>query len=273
MSGPDPIQDAPDLFDDDSVAKPAAESEARVKAPRPARKSIFRDPVVRWMSFVAFGLVVLYLVTIVSAMLMGVLGSTEPKTMAERNVQYYGALARSTPKVSETWGKYISALIAAKQYAKAQQMIDLATKTADQASSQDILSQQAVLYYATGKYDLAIKTADQVRANLKAYYDKAKEKSNSDEAKGQQINDNNWGVLIIKAEAQVKKKDINGAIATMDIYLKANPTAADMQIYRGNLRLDAGDKAGAESDFRAAMKYLPNDPQALEGLKKIGASK
>jgi tetratricopeptide (TPR) repeat protein len=46
-------------------------------------------------------------------------------------------------------------------------------------------------------------------------------------------------------------------IATLDRALKLKPMA-DLQVRRGVCRHDAGDKAGAKSDFEAAIKTDPN---------------
>jgi beta-phosphoglucomutase-like phosphatase (HAD superfamily) len=57
---------------------------------------------------------------------------------------------------------------------------------------------------------------------------------------------------------------------TFDEYLEERPTAADILVRRGYLRIENGDTKGAEADFRSALKFLPNDPAALDGLKQIG---
>jgi len=240
--------------------------------PQPARKkaSIFRDPVVRGLSIFAAILVIFYLITVVSALTLGVLSPQEPRTSTERAVMFYEASVVQTPNDAALWKKYINALMAGKQYLKAQEVIDRAKKGVDQTKTQDITAAQAELYLATEKYDQAIKTADDARTKIKAAYDKGLEDPTSAESVGSGLPENYWILLFVKSEAQAEKGDVKGAIKTLDVYIKEKPTAADALVRRGLLKADVGDTKGAESDFRAALEFIPDDPAALAGLKKIG---
>jgi hypothetical protein len=216
-------------------------------------------------------LVVLYLVTVISALLMGILNPTEPRTRAERDIRYYEMLTAQSPKDTSLWKSYVNALMSTKQYLKAQDVIDRASKAIDQKETQDFLAAQAELYLATKKYDQAITTADEVRAKLKSFHDKAKKTPGTAEAKGLEINENYWDALLVKSEAQAATGDKKAAIKSLDTYIKEKYTASDALVRRGLLKAETGDKAGAETDFRTALKFIPNDPAALAGLKKIGA--
>ena len=278
MSDSDLLQEGPVEPDeaDTSQAAPSASAQppGGGKPPtRPKNRSMMADPVVRALVFVALGLVVLYLVTIVSALVQGIFTPAAPRTALEKNLDYYSQITMQQPRDTSLWHGYIEALIQDGQYDKAQTIIDQATKAIDQKSTQDILAGQVELYFATKNYDKAISTADLVRKNLRAYYDAAKKKQGSPEQLGQEISDNYGGVLLIKAEALIKLNRLKEAEAAFTEYMKGDPSAADVQIRRGVLRLQMGDKAGAKSDFEAALKFLPGDPTATAGLKQIGASK
>ena len=41
---------------------------------------------------------------------------------------------------------------------------------------------------------------------------------------------------------------------------------------RATAKMQVGDKKGAEADYRAALKYIPDYQPALDGLKQIGAA-
>lgn len=254
---------------EEPVEQPAEQSVSQPARPR-KRPSIFRDPVVRWMAIVAIGLVILYMVMVLSMLVMGILSPREPRTRAERDIRYYETLTAQNPKDTDQWKQYIRTLIASKQYLKAQAMIDRATKSVDQKATQDIAAVQVELLYEQGKYKEAIKASDALRKKLKAFYDESEKIPGTAEAKGQEINDNYWTTLIVKSSAQEALGDKKGAAKTLDEYIKERPTAADVLVKRGLIRAALGDKKGAESDFRAALKYIPNDPAALDGLKQIG---
>lgn len=258
----------------DSVVDAPVESATPAAAPapiRPRKKSIFRDPVVRWMAVGAVVLIVLYLATVLSALFMGMMAPTEPRTKVERDLQVYELQAMQEPRNTEVWRNYITALVANKQYSKAQGVIDQAKRALDQTATLDIDSAQVSLYYATKDYDKAVKGADDVRTKLKKYYETAKKRKGSPESQGAAIHFNYWAVTLIKAESLVELGKTKEAVKALDEYLKANAGDAAVLIRRGELRTELGDKKGAAADFRAALKFLPGDKNATEGLKKIGA--
>lgn len=250
-----------------------SESE-RPATPTPARRrrSIFEDPMVRRMTWFAIGLVVIYLVGVLSALVLGVLGQSAPKTAVESDVQYYELQTAKTPKDAKVWTEYIGALIQAEQYMKAQDVIDRASASVEQSSTQAFRTMQVDLDFATGDYKSAIKNADKVRELLEKDYEKQKKTPGSAASRKLPIHENYYLVLITKAEAQVKLGDEKGAIETLTLFLEDNKTAADVFARRGALRAEQGDKEGAEADFRETLKYIPDDPAALEGLKKIGVT-
>lgn len=260
------------MSESDLIPDETAQPAPVVQAPRTGKKkSIFQDPVVRWLSVVAAALVVLYLATIAGALFMGVLGGTEPKTRVERDLQFYEASAMRSPEDSSVWRQYVLALIADKQYTKAQNVVDKASKAIDQTATQDILIAQAQLHFAKKDYKKTITTADEVRKKLTTYYEAAKKKKGSPEFMGKEIHDNFWQALLVKAEAQGLAGDTDAALASFDEYLEQHKTAADIFVRRAELRAKAGDKEGAAADYKQALIYLPEDKAALEGLKKIGA--
>jgi tetratricopeptide (TPR) repeat protein len=232
---------------------------------------MFQDPVVRWLALGAALLVVLYLVTVVSALVMGLMTPDVPRTRGERDVRFYELSAMQAPQDPVVWQEYIGALITNRQYLKAQDVIDQANGVIEQTGTEGILTSQAQLYFAQKKYDQAIAIADKVIESLSKYHENAKKKTDSPEAKGAEINNNFYAALIVKAEAQAALGKPDAAIETLDIYLKDRKTAADVLIRRGNLKAEVGDKQGAEDDFRNALQFLPDNAAALEGLKKIGA--
>ena len=59
----------------------------------------------------------------------------------------------------------------------------------------------------------------------------------------------------------------------MDAYIAENPQAADILVDRGEAKIELKDNAGAEADFRAALKFVPDDKRAIAGLAKIGATR
>ena len=251
-------------------ASPQAPSPKAPPKKKARRVPMFKDPLVRGMAWAAAALVILYLITIVSALVMGVLGTTAPRTIVERDSRVYEAAVRENPGDLIAWRRYISSLINTNQMTAAQEAIDRGLEAVKDEQSETVATAQVELYLATDRFEEGIKLADEIRVRLKAYYDKAKETPDSPESKGAEIDENYWNLLLMKAEAFVELNDTPAAIEALDEYLTEKPAAADVLIRRGSLKADQGDKEGAEKDFRAALLFLPNDAAALEGLKKIG---
>ena len=76
----------------------------------------------------------------------------------------------------------------------------------------------------------------------------------------------------MKAQALVELGRWKDAVAAFDIYIRENRTASDILIDRGNAKAELKDKAGAEKDFREALRYVPYDEEAKAGLKRIGVA-
>lgn len=259
----------------DSESSVQSRPEPNTTTSNPARKSrpsILRDPVVRRLAFFAGALVVLYLVTILAALVMGVVGSDVPRTRLAVSLTAAEKKTVDAPSDPEAWAEYARLLMADGQKSKAQSVIDQASEVVDQSASQTLLAAQANLHYENRRYAEAISTSDKVRAKLKAYHAKRLGDPKSDESKGKEIHPNYYEVLILKAECLVKMDDTKAAEAVLTEYLKAKPTAADVLIRRGDLRAELKDTKGAKADYNTALKYLPDNTAALEGLKKIGAN-
>jgi Flp pilus assembly protein TadD len=75
----------------------------------------------------------------------------------------------------------------------------------------------------------------------------------------------------LKGDALVELKDVAGAIKAYDLYLSVSPVDADILVARGLLKAQSGDKSGAETDFRQALRFIPDYQAALDALKQIGA--
>jgi len=234
-------------------------------------KSIMADSVVRRLTFLALALVVLYLVAVASALLTGILGGEKPRTMLERDIQYYEQKAMQTPNDATMWQEYVSALITAKQYAQAADVLDRAQAAVEETGTASISTARAQLQFAKGDYDEAIETCNSIQLMLKDYYSAQRKTPGTPEYLGAPVSDNYYDSLVIEAESYAAKGDDEAALACLDEYLKDRPRAADVLIRRGDLRADVGNTAGAEEDYREALRYLPGDAAALDGLKRIGA--
>lgn len=236
-----------------------------------SRASIFADPVVRIMAWIAAGLMVLYLVGILSALLTGVLQSPAPRTASERTLD----AAQSAVKAGDHSGKaladYANALIEVQQFGAAQDVIDTAPKSALGTPTGDLELARARLYLAEGNYAAAQTQADKAMKVIKVPYDAKIATAGLNTAKTLGLNENYYSALLIKGAAAMAAGDPHGAIKSFDAYLDHDGFASDVLVQRAKAKTAIKDIAGAKADFQAALKYTPDYQSALDGLKTIGA--
>ena len=83
----------------------------------------------------------------------------------------------------------------------------------------------------------------------------------------------NYDTLLLgKAEALEQLGRVDDAIAALDTYLTRNQRAADILVWRGDLKALGGDSSGAIADYRAAAPFMPGDEALAEKLADLGAS-
>lgn len=253
------------------------ESPSRQPARRAAKRGpsgMFRDPVVRGMSYAAVGIVILFLVTVISALLTGVLAPSGPRTLAEREAAVAGAAVRAGSADTAVWGQYISSLIAQGQYARAKSVIADGRASIEDSATAEFTLAEARLYSAQGQYEQAVEMADVAMAQMKDYHETllASGGSTARAAKLDGLPDNYYSALLVKAYALRDLGRYEDAVEVFDLYIEDNPTAADILIDRGMARIETGDTTGAEEDFRSALQFLPDSPEALAGLERIGVT-
>jgi|GEM_PF-1199899 len=260
---------------DDSMSTSEGES-AETPDLKPPRKKA--DPLVQALILTIFTIVVLTLVTVAYALLTGVFGTGAPRTHNEQRVMSTAAKVEAGSTDRLDWMAYILALTDDGQYRKAQEWIDKGKETLeDQEISADMLYMQADLYAAQGEYDEALETADEALKTIKDAYDAALAEYEQTggmigKAAAFGISKNYGELLLLKAEIYEDREEWDLALAAYDEYLAENQTAATVFTMRGEVKEELGDTAGAEADYRRTLEFIADDPNALAGLERIGAS-
>lgn len=253
--------------------KAAKPSRAASRPPKPGRDN---DPVARWLLIGIFAVIILALATVVSGLFFGVVNpSGPPRTEVEQQILTYGTDVASGKADTQTFAKYVDALISAGQLSKAQSTLNSAFQTAKSDLSY-LWAEQAQLYLTTKNYQQAVTAADRAisEANKEIAAFKKKNKAEARTETAGLVTPDSYGqAALVKAAALIALKKPQDAIAAYDLYLKASPTDSDVLVMRGDLKAQVGDKTGAAKDYRAALTYIPDYQPALDGLAKIGASK
>jgi tetratricopeptide (TPR) repeat protein len=231
------------------------------------------DPVVRVMVFVSLGLVLLFLATVIGVLLTGVATPTGPRSSVEKDLLVAAAGLRGA--TGEAQSSYIEALVQAGNLpaARAALMQARASVPATAQPAPDLDLAEARLNMKARDYEKAVALADTAMAGYKTKLEAAIARSkDSTKTTTPSLRPNYYSAALVKAYALVQLGRFKDAIPAFDIYIRVTPTASDIFIDRGNAKLKIGDKAGAEKDFREALKYVPYDADAKAGLEKIGVA-
>lgn len=259
-----------DLADDQEPVDDHAETRSSAVD----RRGLLADPVVRRIVYASFGILILWLAGILSALVFGLISpSGAPRTAVERALRSYEVLIEQGNTDARVWGEYISSLIETEQYIKAGRMIDQGMEVVAEGKSEIIL-QQSLLALARGDAEAAIQYADEARAQAETEREElAKQYTEIGVTKKAELPEQYYRSMLAKAEALLLKGDRAAAIVEYDSYLEAKPTAANVYVLRGDLKAAEGDPEGAEADYRSALTYIPDYAEALSGLEKIGAER
>jgi hypothetical protein len=247
----------------------------RSDASQPAKSGLLADPVVRVMVFVSLGLVILFLATVVSVIATGVVAQKGPRSAAERQLITASAALEAGAK-GDARADYVNALIGsgdlpAARVAITQARASVAGTTAP-LPALDL--SEARLLSVDGQWVNAVNLAESSMAGYKAKSDArvAAGGEAGKAAKAAGYGEGYYNAALVKAHALTQIQRWKDAVGMYDIYLRVFPTASDIFIDRGNAKAALNDKAGAEKDFRSALKFVPYDEEAKAGLKKIGVA-
>lgn len=251
------------------------ETESENRTVTRPRSRMMNDPVVRRMAYLAAGLVIVFLLVVVTALLTGVATPSGPRTLAEREVAVAGAAVQAGSTDTAVWGQYIAALIADKQYGRAKDFIAQGRESLDDSKTAEFSLAEARLYSAQKQYKKAIEAAEKTKKQVKDAFDAriAQGGMAKKAAELEGISSNYYDAILVEAGAYRSLEDWANAIAQYDLYIEGNGGASDILVDRANVKIESGDIAGAEKDFNEALRFVPDDPEALAGLKKIGVSK
>ena len=234
---------------------------------------MMQDPIVRRLIYVAVGLIVASLVMVLGVILSGVTAPTGPRTLVENELAVAGEAVRSGKASATQWGDYITALVANGRYGQAQGVLDDAKSSIDDSATAVLAVAEVRLLNAQEDYKASIAVANKAQKDADAAYKRALgaggQKALTAKLDGLP---EEWFVLaLLKADAYKALGDWKMVLKELDVYITEYPQAADILIDRGNAKVELKDNAGAEKDFRKALRFVPDDKEALAGLKKIGA--
>ncbi|MHB1340838.1 MAG: tetratricopeptide repeat protein [Coriobacteriia bacterium] len=258
---------------EDSIAATSPEAPVVLRT----RSGMFADPLVRRLGWIAGIMIVLFLATVVSALTFGVINPPAPRTALEKDLALAETKVDAGSIVPQDWFDYISALIGSEQYTKAERMIQAARdREIEDPAKQYLLVAQVRLDIARGEYEEALMSSDAamnaLEAQLKVETDRYEKTKKPTTMIADGLGENYETLRLNRAEALEALGRLDEAIVELDEYLTKNERAADILVWRGDLKATAGDADGAIADYKAASVYMPGDEALLEKLEGLGAT-
>lgn len=253
-----PLDSAPP---EDELAENPADGAGELADDTPAPA----DPVVGALLRVALALIVIVLVT-AALMLVTVRGrNNAPRSIAERDIATWETATNEDPSNSNSWARLSIAYTDAKRYDDAIN----AARRGRAITGEDILwLVEADALRSSGQYEKAIQAYTQaekaITADQKVVRGQLKKKDIYVTFPTDAVGLARYG----RALSEYELGDLRAASRDMSMAVDVAPDQAYMSVKLGDYRMAAGDKAGAVAAYEAALKFVPDYKEALDGLKK-----
>jgi tetratricopeptide (TPR) repeat protein len=204
------------------------------------------------------------------AFLLGVISfNSAPQTIAEADI----ATARKSVELNKDAQSYADLVIAqadSGNMTEAETLLAQATELKLEVTRTQALSYaKAYLLASRGEKDAAITQYQAVMDALNEAYENEKNRGgDANWALAGGKPDNYYLSALALSELFVGKGDWKSAKEQLTIFIKGNPQDAGVLIERGKVNLALKDRKAAAKDFTAALRYVPDDADALAGLKE-----
>jgi len=234
------------------------------------------DPYIRTLFGIAALVVIGALLTVIFAYLHGVirLDDSQATNIEEFTVISSVAYADEEGTVGAL-SQLAIAQIDAGQYIDAERTIQeaFALGTPDEERNQGALFASAVLAHNQGDHEQAIELYEEVMDRLFTDWTRVYESEEDPNwARAFGLHENYYESAVALSFLYAERGDYDDQIQMLDVAMVGMPTNADLFLWRGQAKLAQGDNAGAIEDFNEALRFIPDDEAALQGLEEAGGA-
>jgi tetratricopeptide (TPR) repeat protein len=231
---------------------------------------------VRLLTLAVFFTIVCILSLLVYALLAGVFMPPAPRTRAEAVLAEAKAAVGANPGNGKAWANYAEAMYATGDKSGAFAAITQANKQVKDTTILLVNNAELHLLLLDGQNAEVVKRSTkyvQKDIDLRAAV------ADKNITKGiavpldMQDNASTVDLFTLRGTAEGNLKKWKDAATDYGNALKIDPQAADVQILRGWASLYAGDMVAAKADFENALRFLPGDRSATDGLAAIKSGK
>lgn len=235
------------------------------------------DRVTRWLLWIVAGAVLMVVALIVYASVTGVFDTNKtPRTAQEAALATTADAIRKDPTNGAAYAERADALYQLGKKAEAIAVLN----QGEQAVGNKEPALMIVLRSHTQMLNLDNKFAEAEVVGLRGMKASDDYLGFTGEAlakKGINVDQNLNKTLSVDmalqlAQAYLGEGKWQNAIDLYSYCLRLDPLAADVFTMRGWAEIKAGQKAHAKSDFQSALQYVPDDGDALNGMKALSTA-
>jgi len=236
----------------------------RANEPAPRRRSLVNQ---RSMVAAILVTIIVILAAVAVIVLYGLNMSRAPRTAVERALTTAEAATRQQPGVASNWVDLTYAYIAAGRYSDARRASASGKAVGDLPA---FYIADALLLEKQGSLTEAIAGYETAKQKAISYHDGLVSAAAAKGVVYSALNEDLADAAIYKARLLVKTKNAAAAVAEYDIALKIDPQMADVLVERAGAREMIGDVTGARADYTAALRFIPDLQEAIDGLTRLG---
>jgi len=258
----------------EAIVKSASEGKSRAANMKLGSKTA--DPYIRNLLVIAALVIIGALLTMVFAILTGVISFDRDvaRTVDEFTVARAIAFAEEEQTAGAT-AHLAMALIGNGQYLEANAIIQeaLLKEWPDTERNHAIMFAYAVLAHEQGDYDAAAERYEYVMENILADFTRVYESDMQPNwARAFGLHDNYFESAIARSFIYRDRGDYEAEIEMLDIAISDMSTAADLFLFRGQAHLRLGENEAAIADFNEVLRFISDDADALRGLEEAGGT-
>lgn len=241
-------------------------------APEPRSSKVGGGSLNRMLVIAIFVVLIAVFLVVLWAAAGGLFQRQAPRSFVERQIDMLESVVQEKPKSEEAWADYGLALIAGKQYSRAESVLDRADKAVGK-DVVDVLLVRAHLAQARGDSASALKLTDQAIKGGLEFRSKELARMSAQGltpdptvVKGPVL----ASAYYFRGQLLAEQEKYQEAVEALGRALVEESTSADVLVLRGNLYLKLSNEASATADFEKALAFIPDFQPALDGMERLG---
>lgn len=222
----------------------------------------------RILTIATLVVVVVILATLATVVLYGLQLQSAPRTLQERTLAVAETAVAESPDQYESWLALAYAQIEVGRYSAATESIEQGKAVEDTAG---FYIAEAYLVESQGRTEEAIELYEKAKERAIAEREERNQELQAVGVKLETPNTDLADAAIGKARLLATIEELTASVAEYDIALEVQPQMSDILVERGDVKARLGDTTGARADYESALTFIPDMPEALDGLARLEA--